>query len=297
MAMRRAIVMIAISLTLAACGSTSAAGSQAHSQSGTAGADYLALGDSVTFGFREPGTLPPPDYHDAASLVGYPELLGAQLHLRVTNAACPGETSSSLIDPLAQSFGCENELGNAPSKPEGYRTEFPLHVHYRGSQLAFALSFLRTHGNVQLVSLMIGANDLFLCAKSTHDECASSAEREAAVKTLSGNVERILSAIRERAHYRGTLAIVNYYSLDYATPEDNLLSMTVDRTVDAAASSFHVVIAEGYGAFEHAAAHFGGDTCAAGLLTKLKTPGTCGIHPSRAGQLLLARTLARAIGK
>jgi lysophospholipase L1-like esterase len=295
--MRRAVVMIAFTLTLAACGSTSAAGSQARARAGMAGADYLALGDSVTFGFREPGTLPPPDYHDAASLVGYPELLGAQLHLHVTNAACPGETSSSLIDPLAQSLGCENELGNAPGKPEGYRTEFPLHVHYQGSQLAFALDFLRTHGDVRLVSLMIGANDVFLCAKSTHDECASSAEREAVDETLSANVERILSAIRDRAHYRGTLAIVNYYSLDYATPEDNLLSMTVDRTVDAAASSFHVVVAEGYGAFAHAAAHFGGDTCAAGLLTKLKVTGACGIHPSRAGQLLLARTLARAIGK
>jgi lysophospholipase L1-like esterase len=284
-------------LALAACGSTSAAGVQARAKVGMTRADYLALGDSVTFGYREPGTTPAPDYHDAASFVGYPELLGAQLHLRVTNAACPGETSSSLIDPLAQSLGCENEIGNAPGKPEGYRTEFPLHVHYRGAQLAFALSFLRSHSDVRLVSLMIGANDVFLCAQSTHDRCEGAAERRAVTGTLSADVARILSAIRGQAHYRGTLAIVNYYSLDYASAEDDLLSSTVNRTVDAAAKPFHVVIAEGYGAFARAAARFGRDTCTAGLLTKLKVAGMCGIHPSRAGQLLLARTLARAVAR
>jgi hypothetical protein len=73
-----------------------------------AGSGYLALGDSVSFGFREADTAPPPDYHRAATFVGYPEDVGAALGLRVTNAACPGETSASLIRADARSNGCEH---------------------------------------------------------------------------------------------------------------------------------------------------------------------------------------------
>ncbi len=80
----------------------------------------------------------------------------------MANAACSGETSSSLIKSFAQSNGCEN----IPGKPNaGYRTAFPLHVNYKGSQLAYALSYLRSHRNVRLLSLMIGANDPFVCQR------------------------------------------------------------------------------------------------------------------------------------
>ena len=37
---------------------------------------------------------------------------------------------------------------------------FPLHVKYSGSQLDYAVSYLKTHKKVRLVSLMVGANDL-----------------------------------------------------------------------------------------------------------------------------------------
>ena len=55
-----------------------------------------------------------------------------------------------------------------------------------------------------------------------------------------------------------------------------------------------MVIADGFGEFEAAAAHSGGNTCTAGLLTQLSTGG-CGIHPSYAGQSLLAQALEKAI--
>jgi hypothetical protein len=40
---------------------------------------------------------------------------------------------------------------------------------------------------------------------------------------------------------------------------------------------------------------FGGDPCAAGLLIKLPD-GTCNIHPSPAGHLLLARAIEDVVG-
>jgi lysophospholipase L1-like esterase len=252
----------------------------------TRGSAYLALGDSVTFGYQEPTVVPAPDYNDAASFHGYPEQLGAALHLKVTNAACPGETSASFINPAAPSEGCETV----------YRKHFPLHVHYTGSQLRFALNFLRTHRNVRLVSLMIGANDAFLCQGSTPDHCTSPSELSALEAEISHNVRKILSSIRTKAHYGGQVTIVNYYSLNYTSPVMNAESQLLNGTVDKAAKPFHVEIADGYGTFQLASMRFANQPCLAGLITELNaTAGDCGIHPSYAGQALLAAAVASAI--
>lgn len=272
--------------------SASAARSPAPVAPVTAGSRYLALGDSVTFGYEESTVVPAPDYPDASSFLGYPEQLGAELHLVVTNAACPGETSSSLINASAQSNGCENSVA---SPPADYRVLYPLHVRYKGAQLAYAVAYLRAHHDITLVSLMIGANDYFVCVATTADGCSSAAEQHAVLAKVTANVRQILSTIRHKAHYGGQLAIVNYYSLNYALASNNALSNALNTTMDAAAKPFHVVVANGYGELRAAAVHFGGDTCEAGLLTQLGTPGKCGIHPSYAGQALLAQSLEKVI--
>jgi lysophospholipase L1-like esterase len=251
----------------------------------TGGSRYLALGDSVTFGYQEPRVVPAPNYHNPSSFLGYPEQLGAELHLRVTNAACPGETSASLINASARSNGCEN----------AYRKHFPLHVRYKGAQLAYGVSFLRSNPGVRLVSLMIGADDLLLCQATTKDGCASRAEQSAVFAKVARNVRRILSAVRTQARYRGQLAIVNYYSLNYASSFISNATLGLNKAVDGAAKPFHVVIADGYGELKAAARRSAGNSCTAGLLTQLGQPGTCGVHPTYAGQALLAQALLKAI--
>jgi lysophospholipase L1-like esterase len=253
----------------------------------TKGSQYLALGDSVTFGYQEPTVVPAPSYHNASSFLGYPEQLGAELHLGVINPACPGETSASLINASAQSNGCENG-------PGAYRKLFPLHVRYKGSQLAFGVSFLRSHPHVKLVSLMIGANDLFLCQSSTKDACTSTAEQDAVFTKVAGNVRRILSAVRRQAHYGGQLAILNYYSLDYASAFVTNAVLGLNRAVDAAAKPFGVEVANGFGEFQAASRRSAQSPCTAGLLTQLSSGG-CGVHPTYAGQALLAQALLKAI--
>jgi lysophospholipase L1-like esterase len=253
------------------------------------GSRYLALGDSVTFGYEESTVTPPPNYHDAASFVGYPEQLSRQLKVKVTNAACPGETTSSFIDANAVSNGCENTLG----KPGGYRVSYPLHVNYKGSQLSFAISFLRSHRNVRLVSLMIGANDLFVCQETTQDGCGSSAELGATLATIKQNVHRILSAIRHRAHYRGQVVVVRYYSLNYSSPTITAASLFLNGAQAGGAKPFHVQFADGFGLWQKASTHSDGMPCAAGLLTQTG-PSLCGVHPSYAGQALLAQAVAKA---
>jgi lysophospholipase L1-like esterase len=255
------------------------------------GSQYLALGDSVTFGYMEPTVVPAPNYGDAASFPGYPEQLGSRLRLSVANASCPGETAASLVNASAPSNGCENSPSKNPA--DNYRNN-PLHVNYKGSQLAYALSYLHSHHSVRLVTLMIGANDFFLCQETTADSCASTAEQNATAASVTKNIHTILSAIRNQAHYTGQLVMVNYYSLNYSSPAVNAQSQLLNTTQDAAAKPFGVKIADGYGEFQAASAHSGNNTCTAGLLTQLSAGG-CGIHPSYAGQALLAQALEKAI--
>jgi lysophospholipase L1-like esterase len=280
-------------LTIAAIGATSALAVTAASARPrltpttpiTRGSGYVALGDSVTFGYQEDQVLPRPDYHRASSFVAYPEQLGAALHLKVINLACPGETSSSLIDE-SHTLACEN----------AYRQQFPLHVRYKGSQLAHAVSYLRRHRSVRLVSLMIGANDDFLCRGVLPDHCSSPADLRGVANEISRNVRRTLSAVRHRAHYNGQLAIVNYYSLNYASPLVNSTSATLNRALDRAARPFHAEAADGFGIYRAASERFGSQPCLAGLITQLNGQvGNCGIHPSYSGQALLGQALLKAI--
>jgi lysophospholipase L1-like esterase len=259
------------------------------------GSRYLALGDSVTFGYRESTTVPAPNYDNPSSFIGYPQLVGAAWRLRVANAACSGETSSSLINVNAASNGCENHPPPITVPTEQFRSHFPLHVRYSGSQLHYALKYLGSHRNVRLVSLMIGFNDIFLCQQTTRDSCLSSAEQQAVLSTLGRNVRQILSAIRHKAHYRGQLLIVNYYSIDYSSAFISGVVSALNRAVDNAAKPFGVLIANGFGQFYQGSLHSGANPCTAGLLTQLGAPGKCGVHPSYAGQSLLALAVERAV--
>jgi lysophospholipase L1-like esterase len=258
------------------------------------GSRYLALGDSITFGYREANTVPPPNYRNASSFIGYPQLVGAALHLKVTNAACPGETTSSFINTSGPSNGCTNHAPPITTPTELYRTYYPLHVRYNGSQLAFAVKYLRHHRNVRLVSLLIGANDLLRCVSTTRDLCASAAEQQAIFSVVRSNVRVILSTIRRKAGYRGQLVILSQYSPDYTSAFLTNGVNGLNSTVATAARPFRALIANGFGQFYQGALHSGSNPCTAGLLTQLGAPGRCGVHPSYGGQSLLALAIERA---
>jgi hypothetical protein len=149
--MRRIAVVLGLAacvVTTASCTSSagsapssSAAASSSESDSGT----YLALGDSVPFGFRGGATA---EFSDADNFVGYPDLVGEELGLEVVNASCPGETTASFLDTKALSNGCDNSLQSG----FGYRTAYPLHVLYESvdqSQLDFAVDTLAENEDVE----------------------------------------------------------------------------------------------------------------------------------------------------
>ena len=79
------VVGLAVILPVALVPATAAADVQpVH-----AGVDYLALGDSVAFGYRPPAVTPPADYLDASNFVGYPQDLATGIPLTLSNAPVP----------------------------------------------------------------------------------------------------------------------------------------------------------------------------------------------------------------
>lgn len=303
---RRAVAAVVLAATLlagASAGASSPRPGRHHYSVNvvTPGSDYLALGDSVSFGYRESTTVPAPDYTSAATFAGFPEDVASALGLNLANAACPGETSSSFLNASALSNGCENHpSATGTLQPGGYRTLYPLHVSYSGSQMAFALGYLRSHPRTTLVTLMIGANDGFICQETTADQCASQSELAPVLATVTANVHTIVRTLRVTAHYKGQIVIVNYYATNYANPLNSLASTLLNQALDAGGAGFNVEIADGFTAFQQAAQYSAGDSCAAGLLTRLFSATTftgCGVHPSVAGQAVLAQSVEATVKK
>jgi lysophospholipase L1-like esterase len=251
---------------------------------------YLALGDSVAFGYRPPATTPSSAYADANNFGSYAENLAGFDALQLANASCPGETSASLIAADAQSNGCENSLGS----PIGYRTHFPLHVAYSGTQLTYAVDYLRHHPRTGLVTISIGANDLFLCQQTTADHCTGP-HFAAAIQRMSANLATAFQALRHDAHYRGRLVTLAYYAISYTDPVQVAGTQALNAALTAVTRHFGGVVADGYTAFQRASGA-GGDPCAAGLLIPLPDH-TCNIHPSPYGHAVLAGAIQKVISK
>ena len=252
---------------------------------------YLALGDSVAFGYVPPQAVPPPKYQVAHSFVAYPEYLAQQLDERVWNAACPGETTASMLRAGAQSTGCENSVGSTV----GYSTLYPLHVQYQGTQMAFALSYLAAHKHTRLITIDIGVNDAFLCQETTADRCSSTAELAGVAAEITSNLSSIYQQLRQVAGYEGPIVALTYYSLNYADPAQVAGTQFLDSLIANVTTANGGIVANGFAAFQTPSAAFGGDPCAAGLLIKLPD-GSCDIHPSPEGHQLLAAAIAKAIG-
>ena len=123
---------------------------------------YLALGDSVAFGFQAAkfvGGVPPTKFD-----TGYVDVFASRLRtirpdLVVVNYGCPGKsTASFLTGPCLYTT-----LGEQ------------LHDTFEGSQLDAAIAFLRAHpGQVSPITLTLWGNDVReFIASCGGDSCAS----------------------------------------------------------------------------------------------------------------------------
>jgi lysophospholipase L1-like esterase len=107
---------------------------------------YLALGDSIAYGFQPTKANAAP----AAVDTGYVDLFASRLRklspkLDVVNYGCPGESAVTFARG-----GCD-----------WLKHGGKLHDQFRGSQLKAALSFLRAHsGEVSPITVTLWGNDL-----------------------------------------------------------------------------------------------------------------------------------------
>lgn len=280
----------ALAVAAVAVGVISAGGSGVVASEHVDEHSYLALGDSVVFGFI---TADGPAYVNPKNFAGYPDFVGQALRLQTVNASCPGEATGGFLFP--QGGPGFNDNGCVT----GFRARFPLHVSYNGAptQMAFATRYLSTHRGTRLVTLGIGANDLFILQRRCGQNLACfSAGLPGTLATISANIDTILGNIRATG-YRGALEVVNYYSLDYSDPNGTAVTSQLNAAVTASASKHGAVVADAFTELKNAATIAGGHTCFAGLLNGNPTDPTrttCDVHPSLTGQQVLAQAVVTA---
>ncbi len=258
---------------------------------------YLALGDSLAFGFN-PLVQPP----DLVKYIGYPKIIAGILRLQLSNASCPGATTSTFIETSTTpsdyypGFYCipsKNQVFVPSNNGEAQLTYF---VPYDGApdQLDYATAFLKANPATKLVTIDIGLNDIGLvqinCANTPQD-CQS--ELSTALAAVGQNLATIFSGLRATG-YQGPIIAVDAFSFNYSDPVQSGAISAYNTVMEQVASPFDVTVADLYPLFEHLAAPFGGNTCAAGVLVKLSN-GTCDTHPNLLGQALIASAVIQVL--
>lgn len=242
---------------------------------------YLALGDSVVFGFITQAGFANinPD-----NFVGYPEYLGRMLSFSAVNAACPGEATGGFLSTTGDDNGCRV-----------FSAYFPLHVTYDSTQLDFATSFLKRHREARLVTIGLGANDVSLLLNScAGDPACVFGGLPDVLAEVEFNMQTILAQLRA-AGFRGVIVVVNYFSVDYSDPVGTDLVERLNQVLSVAATEGGAVVADTFSAFEAFASAADGETCKTGLLNASpQNPSLCDVHPSQSGHRLIAETIARA---
>jgi lysophospholipase L1-like esterase len=172
---------------------------------------YIALGDSLAFGeYRFQNN---PSNGDRGYVAPFADRLTSLYGSRpaVINLAVDGETSGTFVN------GGQAVAGDGSSGQPGYS----LNTHYTSpypSQNQLLLATLGAESaaghNVGMVTLQLGANDLFLLAGSSSFQALSPAEQYAAiVNTLNGlaaNDAQILTEIKALAPH-ATVVMMGYY--------------------------------------------------------------------------------------
>lgn len=253
---------------------------------------YLALGDSLPFGYNP--LIQPPDLSD---YFGYPSIISAITQNRLTNASCPFETTGTFLSGGTTAdgvFGCP--VWRATSG-----LTKPLFVSYSGPQIDYATSFLQSHPNTHLLTIQLGGNDLGdLQLSCGGDPGCELAGLTGTLTQVGMNLGMTVARIRH-AGYSGPIVLVNYYAFNYTNvTQTGAFGALAETIALVAAASPNVKVADAFKAFGLVSARFGGDTCAAGLRIKLnsfnpQTGDTCDVHPTFVGHAVLAGAVFAAL--
>lgn len=277
-----AVTAAALSLLFAA---TPAAASSEHFNPPKG--SYLALGDSLAFGFqlgkflqeKATGTYDPATFN-----TGYVDDFAANLAtvspgVQTVNLSCPGESTVTF------SGSCVYHVvaGNA------------LHVSYSGSQEAFALAFLEAHrGQVSPVTITLGANDfnplLQSCGGPTNIACVA-AGVPAVLNQVEANMDQILGSIRAAAPDTEIIVMQYYNPFAVLSTDTSAFVLALNGVLAQAATSHGARLADAFAPF-NLAPNEPATLCA---LTLFCTPLN-DVHASDAGYGVIAQQFWAASG-
>ena len=195
---------------------------------------YLALGDSLAYGFQEGKFLSELPNVDAGTFnTGYVDDFGAILRtvdpaVQTVNLGCPGETTASYF------VACSYELGG-----------FPLHQPYAGSQEAAALTFLEAHpGQVSPITLDNGANDTTPCLGSPDPSCLPTA-----IAQVGANLDRALGELRAAAPNAEIIVMEYYDPFAAVVPGTVAGTLALNHAIATAAAAHGARVADAFTPF------------------------------------------------
>lgn len=232
---------------------------------------YLALGNSISFGYQ-------PDLNFTS---GFVDDLYADLHKAnvsdLVNYACAGESTATMI-----AGNCQGHLIH--------------HDAYTGAQLPAALAFLKQHrGMVNPITLDIGSNDVLPDLDTS--TCTISSNGQSDLATMDANLTgTILPELVDAAGttYRtGDIVLLNYYN-PYALVCSNSAAFVkqLNSHLAADAARFGIPIADVYSAF-------GGDAQMAAHIcdyTWMCNAQFHDLHPTTRGYQVIAHAVEQVLG-
>lgn len=188
---------------------------------------YLALGDSLAFGFQIDF-----NWDDGYNDDFYAHLHGNYPNLALVNYGCPGETSVTFIH------------GGCPWP------KFLLKNSYPGPQMQAAVNFIKAHpGQVSPVTLDMGANDVLPCFNEDNGQVDKICAQQA-MANLEQNLPIIYSTLTAALDGQGDLLIMDYYDpfiREY--PFTGQLAQQLNQLIQTDAAEYGIPVVDIYPQF------------------------------------------------
>jgi lysophospholipase L1-like esterase len=276
----RVVALLVIAASFAAVPAANAA------SSARPGENYVAVGDSLAFGYQgntiaacaATGCANP----DALFRTGYVDDFAAAMRTRpghnpekVANFGCPGETSSTLLNATNATTGCTTY-------------PFPLHRNHPGTtQIAAAVAYLKKAGDdVNTITFDIGANDLLGTIRTCNNDpvCIQGAA-PAVIGAVAQNTAIALGKLRAAAP-KAKIIVLGLYNPAFTLPGGDYLTDSVfNPTIAGVAASFGALFANPFQTINHGAAY---PNEAASVCSQINICAAGDVHPFDNGYQAIA---------